>query len=361
MFLGIVVHAAIPFLVEPGADAWPVRNRERSLMFDLTAGLIHSFRMQLFYLLCGFFGRLVHERIGTRGFLKHRLLRVGLPFAIGMLTIVPLVHILWRFGLQPGATAHLWFIEYLLIYSLAAAPLAQFTPGPLANAAMRWLIATPWKSLLLALGTALLMLWSPIWDEQKNARGVSFAPNLLALAYYALFYAFGWMLHRHSDLLPQLSRWPIRQFALGFVTLIAWGMTYKSGSGSLKQTFAFCVAGSLVAWLLSFAMIGLFLKYLSKPSAAGRYLADASYWVYLAHLPLIILLQKWILPWPLNPWLELALIHAIALPLLLVTYQYGVRHTVIGWMLNGKRSENQTSFGNFGQSRERGKSTQPGP
>ncbi|MGB8853343.1 MAG: hypothetical protein WCC69_07250 [Pirellulales bacterium] len=38
---------------------------------------------------------------------------------------------------------------------------------------------------------------------------------------------------------------------------------------------------------------------MARPSAAVRWLADASYWMYLAHLPLVILLQSYAcdLPW----------------------------------------------------------------
>src|SRR5688500_985371 len=95
MLLGVVLHAVIPFVTEPAADVWPARNVEKGQGFDLIAGLIHCWRMQLFFLLAGFFGRLVHERYGAGGFVKQRPVRIGLPFAVGMLTLAPLVRWQW--------------------------------------------------------------------------------------------------------------------------------------------------------------------------------------------------------------------------------------------------------------------------
>ena len=68
-----------------------------------------------------------------------------------------------------------------------------------------------------------------------------------------------------------------------------------------------------------------------------RYLADASYWIYLAHLPLVMALQvamsrvQW--PW----FVEFALTLAVAMALLLISYDLFVRNGFIGAWLNGRR------------------------
>lgn len=336
MFLGVTIHATIPYITDPGADAWPARSPEQGVGFDLIAGVIHSFRMQLFFLLCGFFARLVHERSGTAEYVRHRLMRIGVPFALGMLTIVPVVHRLWNGEMNPGATAHLWFLEYLLIYSLAAVLFARITPSTRFEKLTRFLFCSPWKPFLLALPTAALMMWSPIWDEQANARGTTFLPNGPALVHYGLFFIFGWAMHRQLDLLPRFGRGAGWQLALGLICLVVWGLGYRTNY-TAEGTFLWTYVGSCPAWLFSFGMIALFQAHFDNPSRLGRYLADSAYWVYLAHLPLIIALQKWIVPAQLNPWLELLLIHLIALPLLLLSYHYLVRRTFLGQILNGRR------------------------
>lgn len=53
----------------------------------------------------------------------------------------------------------------------------------------------------------------------------------------------------------------------------------------LELAFAMAYAGAI--WISAFALIGLAVGLLSRPSGAVRYIADASYWIYLAHLPLV--------------------------------------------------------------------------
>ena len=68
-----------------------------------------------------------------------------------------------------------------------------------------------------------------------------------------------------------------------------------------------------------------------------RYLADASYWVYLVHLPLVMAGQVLVLaaPWP---WfVKLGAVVASVTAISLLSYELLVRHTFLGRLLNGRR------------------------
>jgi peptidoglycan/LPS O-acetylase OafA/YrhL len=73
-------------------------------------------------------------------------------------------------------------------------------------------------------------------------------------------------------------------------------------------------------------------------SPARRYAADASYWLYLVHLPIVIALQvavsrlDW--PWPV----KFAAILVVVFPLLFASYQLLVRSSFVGAVLNGRRA-----------------------
>ena len=58
---------------------------------------------------------------------------------------------------------------------------------------------------------------------------------------------------------------------------------------------------AIASWAWTLALLGLALRYLNGYSATRRYLSDASYWIYLVHLPLVMALQVWTsrlaLPW----------------------------------------------------------------
>ena len=94
---------------------------------------------------------------------------------------------------------------------------------------------------------------------------------------------------------------------------------------------------TLAAWTWTFAFIGLSLRFLSGYSAWRRYLADASYWLYIVHLPLVIFLQGVVAKYAWPAELKYLLILAIAFPLMLGSYHVMVRYTWLGAILNGRR------------------------
>jgi hypothetical protein len=68
-----------------------------------------------------------------------------------------------------------------------------------------------------------------------------------------------------------------------------------------------------------------------------RYLAESSFWVYLIHVPVVALSQALLLPlsWPIA--VKFLLIAAVAIALSLLSYEYIVRRSLIGEIINGAR------------------------
>ena len=72
-------------------------------------------------------------------------------------------------------------------------------------------------------------------------------------------------------------------------------------------------------------------------SALRRYLCDSSYFLYIAHAPLILALQLPLRDLDVPPVAKSFLVLAGSIALLLPLYHYAVRPTVIGAVLNGRR------------------------
>ena len=89
MLLGVGLHAALSFFPAP----WWVQDRasDHEGLFDEFVAAVHGFRMPVFFLLSGFFTAMLWRRRGLRRLLAHRLKRVALPLAIGLVTLVPAV------------------------------------------------------------------------------------------------------------------------------------------------------------------------------------------------------------------------------------------------------------------------------
>jgi peptidoglycan/LPS O-acetylase OafA/YrhL len=152
----------------------------------------------------------------------------------------------------------------------------------------------------------------------------------------------GWLLDRQRTLLASVQRgWAWRLIigaaCIGVCLALAateFGLRVEHDR-AWRFVYALAYAAGLIACTLGF--VGAGLRFLSRPSRSVRYLADASYWMYIAHLPLVMALQTaWAhvaAPW----WLKFAAVVLATCALLLWSYKLWVRPTWIGALLNGQR------------------------
>ena len=68
-------------------------------------------------------------------------------------------------------------------------------------------------------------------------------------------------------------------------------------------------------------------------------MADASYWLYLTHLPVVLALQFVMADWPGPSALKLAANLGLTLASLLALYAWAVRRHWLGEVLHGPRGE----------------------
>ncbi len=77
LFLGVVLHESMSFI--PGIPIWIVQDSQAAAPFSIAFYVPHIFRMALFFLIAGYFGRLALQRRGLLGFLADRGRRIALP------------------------------------------------------------------------------------------------------------------------------------------------------------------------------------------------------------------------------------------------------------------------------------------
>ena len=100
MFLGIYLHATVAYSPVGG---WPYKPAQLTTTLDFTVGLIHVFRMPVFYVMAGFFAALLLQRYGFRRSADNRFWRIVVPFVVGWIVVWPLTMFLaglGHFGLQ---------------------------------------------------------------------------------------------------------------------------------------------------------------------------------------------------------------------------------------------------------------------
>lgn len=250
------------------------------------------------------------------------------------------------FGYFP--LTHLWFLYcLLLVYALFLTGRSLFI-GALGRRGawlsgvdrlFKRLIETRWTLLFLTALTWPILLRMRAWSVDTPDR--NFRPSLPVLLLYGLAFCVGWLLHRQTGLLEILRRrW--RPHLICAVLLILPVVLLSSCQGQplphLREIrWLFFLAYALLMWSWAMALLGLFLRFLSRESQFWRYLSDSSYCLYIIHLPIVVILQVAASPLAVSCWIKFAMVCALTAAVSLTAYHYLVRSTPIGLLLNGRR------------------------
>jgi glucans biosynthesis protein C len=368
LLLGIVLHATLSF-VPTTRRFWIIQDSHPSTTLAVLFFAIHVFRMTTFFLIAGFFAHMSFHRRGAWGFISDRLQRIAVPLLVGWPIVFAAMSfvVFWAAsfphgGIPPGARnwppvlprfplTHLWFLYVLLEFYAAVLLLRLVTvrldrSGRL-RAGVDRLVAlvmrSPLAPAILAVPIGIAFAADPKWLMWFGVRtpDQSLVTNLQAVVGFGTAFGTGWLLHRQIDLIRILERRWLSNLVVA-TALIAASLALAGlpprPIGDIVTRLAGSVCYALAIWSTTFAVIGLALRFLSGFSAARRYIADSSYWLYLIHLPIVMALQVVVSPldWP---WpLKFLTILLIALPVMLVSYQLLVRYSVIGAVLNGRRT-----------------------
>jgi peptidoglycan/LPS O-acetylase OafA/YrhL len=321
--------------------------------------------------MAGFFGALLLERKGPAEFMQNRGKRILLPLLASLALGIPLLKALQLVQRLLAATGGVraqdflawyprmlsdfnagpyWFLLILVqfyVLALLLRPLGRLLPvGKAADTVRKGvdrLFTSAWSPSVLALLSMAGLATVPagVFPAPQG-----FVPELRILGVYGPFLLFGWLLYHRRHLLQGFVRGAWRHLGLGLLwmaaTLAAVAVQLGNPAWKTAAFAATVVAGSLCVWELLFALLGLFQRYIGTEHRVLKYLSDSSYWLYLAHSPVLLLLQLLVFrtSWPGS--LKLAVTLALAVPILLASYHWAVRSTWIGAWLNGRRHPRRT-------------------
>ena len=228
---------------------------------------------------------------------------------------------------------HLWFLWFLCWFVLLFLLKVTIVQGlGIKIDSPSWL-HTPAKYLvLIPMVTMPQYFMARMPDAFGPDTSVSIIPPAAIFIYYLLFFFAGAAMfsdrpHKKSSVIEFTGL-----LLLGLITFIA-----AMETDPYADRLLFSLLQSAYAWLMTFGMIGLFSHLFSKERYWVRYLSDSSYWLYLAHLPLVLILQDMMENWEVPAAIKFLLITVTCIVTLLISYQLLVRNTFIGVLLNGKR------------------------
>lgn len=366
LLLGVVLHASLSFFP---AQIWIVADNQASVWASGLFFVIHLFRMTSFFLIAGLFAHLMLKRRGTKGFIKNRLIRIAGPLAAfwGPALAGIVAVLIWNASLH-GLTAadappptydwtnipltHLWFL-WVLLWFYAALLIVQAVVARLDRAGRmgRGLdrltggLIGPWGPFFLGAPLALALWLEPNWIAFFGipTPDAGLVPETSALVGFGLAFGMGVLLDRRRDLLTKITAWTPAYLGLalgaGTTALMLSGgpvpnLTPIADPASKAMAAA---AFGVATYASMFAVVGLAMRFWSGHSAVRRYLADASYWIYIVHLPLVMAAQVVVQDWALVWSVKLAIVVVGVMAVSLASYELMVRHGFMGRWLNGRR------------------------
>jgi glucan biosynthesis protein C len=202
MCLGFLLHATL--FCTAGGDAFQA-------LFDL----IHSFRMECFFVIAGFFSARTLGRKSPRVFLLRRCERLGIPLIFCTIVFAVLDHLFPSLGIRPAwivvpggpvraeLASHLWFLRTLVILVSAMFVLRVARPG--LDSWLKEFRVTPAVFLVSLAGANFLTLHWTHGLHPEYWHLPHLISNLDSAIIYTPWFAAGYILFHHEDLLERIA------------------------------------------------------------------------------------------------------------------------------------------------------------
>ena len=372
---GVLLHGVMSFM---SPRVWIVADSHTADWADGLFYVIHIFRMMLFFVLAGFFARLMMQKKGVAGFVGNRLKRIGLPLVVfwPLVMVAIVVMLIVANAPAPGAPpvpappapalsvatfplTHLWFLYALLLLYAGAVVIKLLTDllhvggvlGRMLDTVVAVLTRTDLITVLLAAPVVLAFYSGKTWLMWFGipTPDSGLIPNAPALCGFITAFVFGWWLNRSPELLDHLAH---RVWIYGLTAVVGvWCCLKMVGEVPALAPvdghahWLYALIYPLTAWSSVFFLIGLARRTLRAENPVIRYLSDASYWIYIVHVPLLLVLQWQVKALDLDPALKFAIVVCGTLGLGLLSYALVVRYSFIGTILNGrKRTSRRAAF-----------------
>jgi peptidoglycan/LPS O-acetylase OafA/YrhL len=330
----VAFHSFLAYLgsqpaVQPAFDSppyhWkaiPILDGERWFGFDLFCAFQYVYLMQFMFFLSGLFVWSSIERKGGKTFLYDRVLRLGVPFLLGVYLLMPVAHYpvylvgaadpswpaYWAkwMTLPFWPSGQLWFLWYLLALNVIA--VAIFWLAPRTGALLGRLSATAGanpRRYFVGLVAVSALAYVPLAVVFKPWQWLQFGPFAFqpgfTLVYVTYFFAgvgIGVYGFERGLLAPDgmlARRWAVWLAGAGagfLLWIIPTALTMERQAWYVPPLEILADFGLVISCATAcFALAAIFLRFAAVYSAVFDSLSANAYGIYLVHYAFVIWLQ----------------------------------------------------------------------
>ncbi len=342
--LVVVHHAVIAYTYFGHTDP------KAFLGFDLIVLANDSFFMAMFFFLSGLFVWPSLARRVRWAFTRDRLLRLGVPFAVAALTVIPLAYYTIALRQQPDLTfaqfwwktvtvgpwpsGPVWFVWVLFVLDFTGAVLFRTMPNilaPISRLSVRG-FSQPMTAFLVLVAVTLVayvplrLYFGPNHWLEFGPFSVQTSRILLYASYFFIGAGIG-AVSLDQGLLStngQLAKGRVSTWAL--LALVPYGLlwvliTIKRGPLQnpdqlpLWYEASYGVLFVIFSAAIMFTILAFFLKYMRDGHSILDPMQHEAYGIFLVHYVFVLWLQYWLFDVELPAVVKALIVFAIALPL----------------------------------------------
>ena len=347
VLLLVPFHVALIFVLDPNSIMY-IKDVVNSAFLDESAGFVHMWHMPLLFVISG---ASTYYALGFRSasaYVRERFLRLLIPFLFGVVTYIPLTTYIRRAGSLSFpehylgfftfdlerldgfngtfTPAHLWFILFLFVFSLAALPIFLALRSEKGQGVVKGLAtATQAPGGLFLWGIPLALVAALDLLGDKNP------------LYYFLVFCYGYLLT--SDERFQIAIDQITWVALAYgifeaiFRVLAPQWQYAEWSW---QWVSLGLMYELGRWSLTLAWLGLGHRFLNRGGRLLQSLSEAAMPFYLLHMTFSVLAGAFIIRFELPIVVKYSLVVILATSLTWGVYELARRWNPTRWLLGMK-------------------------
>ena len=314
---------------------WHVKSPHAGPWLEPVMALINPWRLPLLFLISGIALRFAIDKSRLTQFVPRRFMRLFVPIVFGMLVIcAPQAYFelyskgetgsdFWafygqyldfdmEFSILTPTWNHLWYLVYILAYTLAVVallPLLRWLDGP-AEALFSWLGrgALGWRLLLVPVLPFLCYAWllAPRFPSTH-----AFYNDWANHAELFSIVLIGWFAAKSPAFWGAVQRHlgPAIVLALGLLLVLgAVRLTWGAVRADQGLVTLMTLLRAVFMWVAIIAMLGLAQRYLNRDGPVLRFLTEAVLPYYILHQTLIVAVGFWVGGLLLPVWQEAGII-----------------------------------------------------
>ena len=326
---------------------WHIKNAETSFVIEIIISIFNLWGMQLMFAISGATIFFALRPGGAVRFLRDRVMRLVVPLALGILVLAPpqvylerlthgqfqgtLFQFLPRFfdGDFAWTGVHLWYLEYLFVFTLVLTPLFVVLKRPTGQrviGALSQFSVQPGAIFFWVLPFALLLI---LVDPLGLARP-ALPEAILRLVMYPLFMVYGFLIIADDGIQQAIIRQRRAALILALVSsatmpVIALGIEEWGWELDLPAFALVMIAAALLSWSYILTILGYGMRYLNANHPLLAYANEAVLPFYILHQPVILIIGYFVIPLALPIAVKYLIIAPLAFGIVLGLYEYGVR------------------------------------